>query len=292
MAALALVLASRGKRVLCVMCNVRDRLSALLGGPPVGEDIVELRNGIQAVNVDPQAALREYGAMVLRIPMLYTAVFESRLVGSLLRATPGLFEWSMLGKAWYHSTELLSNGDNRFDVILFDAPSTGHALEMLRVPKAIVEAAPPGLLLREAKKAWAMLLDPLQSGVILVTLPEELPVTETLEMFDAISNEIKLPVAQIIVNKVIPPILSGKERESLAAFPSSDLSRPENHGIAVGVRRAQRELVQQTALIRLRESLAEKPGISQRQVPISYLSFQFDGVVSIRGVADLSMQLT
>jgi len=263
-----------------------------LGGPPVGEDIVELRNGIQAVNVDPQAALREYGAMVLRIPMLYTAVFESRLVGSLLRATPGLFEWSMLGKAWYHSTELLSNGDNRFDVILFDAPSTGHALEMLRVPKAIVEAAPPGLLLREAKKAWAMLLDPLQSGVILVTLPEELPVTETLEMFDAISNEIKLPVAQIIVNKVIPPILSGKERESLAAFPSSDLSRPENHGIAVGVRRAQRELVQQTALIRLRESLAEKPGISQRQVPISYLSFQFDGVVSIRGVADLSMQLT
>ena len=282
-AALALVLASRGKRVLCAMCQAKDRLSTLLDGPPVGEDIVHLRPNIQAVNIQPEAALREYGQMVLRLRALYNAVFDNKVVHSFFRATPGLYEWAMLGKAWYHTTERLPDGSPRFDVVLFDAPSTGHALDMLRGPKVIVDIAPPGLLRREAMKAWSMFSDPEQSGVVLVTLPEEMPVTETFDLFEALENEMQLPIAQVIVNGVIPPIFSPQEREALLAPRELDESRPGDEALASGARRARRELVQHDALVRLREGM---------KVPLAYLPYRFEGVNSFESVSELAMRLT
>lgn len=282
-AALALVLASQGKRVLCAMCQAKDRLSTLLDGPPVGEEIVQLRPNIQAVNIQPEAALREYGQMVLRIRALYRAVFDNKLVASFFRATPGLYAWAMLGKAWYHTTETLANGTPRFDVVIFDAPSTGHALDMLRGPKVIVDVAPPGLLRREALKAWSMFEDPSQSGVVLVTLPEEMPVTETFDLLEALETEMRLPIAQVIVNGVIPPIFSPREREVLLAPRELDESRPGHEALATGARRARRELVQHDALVRLREGVA---------APLAYLPYRFEGVNTFDSVSELAMRLT
>ena len=292
MAALALVLSSQGKRVLCVMCQAKDRLSTLLDGQPVGDEIVQLRPNIMAVNIDPVTALREYGLMVLRVRALYKAVFDSPLVLSLMRAVPGLYEWAMLGKAWFHTTERLKNGEPRFDVVLFDAPSTGHALDMLRGPKAIVEAAPPGLLHREAMKAWTMFSDPAQTGVVLVTLAEEMPVTETLDTFDTIESELQLPVAQVIVNRVIPPLLSPKEREALLVYRGADPACEGDEALIVGIRRAQREIVQQNALVRLRERFSAGPDSSRSLVPLAYLPYRFEGVNTFESICELSMRLT
>ncbi len=282
-AALALVLAGQGKRVLCAMCQAKDRLSTLLDGAPVGEQIVQLRPNIQAVNIQPEAALREYGKMVLRVRALYKAVFDNKLVASFFRATPGLYAWAMLGKAWYHTTETLQDGRPRFDVVLFDAPSTGHALDMLRGPKVIVDVAPPGLLRREALKAWSMFEDPMQSGVVLVTLPEEMPVTETFDLLEALNTEMRLPIAQVIVNGVIPPIFSPRERDSLLAPREIDETLPGDEALASGARRARRELVQHDALVRLREDL---------NVPLAYLPQRFEGVHTFESVSELAMRLT
>jgi len=280
-AALALVLASQGKRVLCATCQAKDRLSTLLEGPPVGEEIVQLRPNIMAVNIHPEAALREYGLMVLRLEVLYKAVFENRLVASFFRATPGLFEWAMLGKAWYHTTERRQDGQPRFDVVLFDAPSTGHALDMLRGPKVIVDMAPPGLLHREAMKAWSMFTDPTQAGVVLVTLPEEMPVTETFELYEALDKELGLPVAQLIVNGVIPPMFSASEREALLAPRDLSGTCLGDEALAAGVRRAR-------ALVRLREGM----GASDKSVPLAYLPHRFEGVNTFESVSELAMRLT
>jgi anion-transporting ArsA/GET3 family ATPase len=282
-AALALVLASQGKRVLCAMCQAKDRLSTLLDGPPIGEEIVSIRQNIHAVNIRPEAALREYGLMVLRLRALHRAVFDNQLVGSFFRATPGLYEWAMLGKAWFHTTERLPDGSPRFDVVLFDAPSTGHALDMLRGPKVIVDVAPAGLLRREAMKAWAMFSDEAQSGVVLVTLPEEMPVTETFDLFEALDKELGLPIAQVIVNGVIPPVFSPQERDALLAPRELDASRPGDAALASGARRARRELVQHEALVRLRDGVG---------VPLAYLPYRFEGVNTFGSVSELAMRLT
>src|SRR4051812_9130081 len=149
-AALALALAQRGKRVLIALCNAKERISAMLGSTMVGPEIIPVSMGVWAVNIEPQLAFQEYGQMILKVPALYRAVFHNKYVKAFLPAVPGLAEWSMLGKAWYHTTETDPSGRPRFDVVLLDAPATGHGLDMLRVPKTILDVVPPGILRRDA----------------------------------------------------------------------------------------------------------------------------------------------
>src|SRR5262249_48342257 len=153
---------------------------------PVADDV-------WAVNMSPELALYEYGAMVLKVGAVVRAVFDNRYTKTFFRATPGMYEWAMLGKAWFHTTEKQEDGENRFDVVILDAPATGHGLDMLRVPKVILDVVPPGVLRRDAEAAWKMFRDPKQSGVVVVTLPEEMPTTETIELCSDIRGDLGLP---------------------------------------------------------------------------------------------------
>lgn len=278
-AALALRLAAQGKRVLCAMCQAKERLSRLLDGPAVGEEIVELQPRIFAVNMNPDAALTQYGHMVLRVRPVYHAVMDNPFVRAFFRATPGLNEWAMLGKAWYHTTERGPDGAWKYDTVILDAPATGHGLDMLRGPKVIVDVAPPGLLRREAARAWSLFADPKQAGIVVVTLPEEMPVSETFELLDALNNELHLPVAQVIVNGVLPPILSEAEREILLPPQRTDPADPGDEALAAGARRAIREALQQESLERLRA------GIDAPMTELPLLPGEVDSLAAVRQLA-------
>ncbi len=277
-AALALRLAAQGKRVLCAMCQAKERLSRLLDGPAVGEEIVELQPRIFAVNMNPDAALTQYGHMVLRVRPVYHAVMDNPFVRAFFRATPGLNEWAMLGKAWYHTTERGADGAWKYDTVILDAPATGHGLDMLRGPKVIVDVAPPGLLRREAARAWSLFSDPNQAGIVVVTLPEEMPVSETFELLDAVDRELHLPVAQVVVNGVLPPILSPAEREALLRH-GTDPAAPGDEALAVGARRAIREALQQESLERLRA------GIDAAMTELPLLPGEVDSLAAVRQLA-------
>mgnify|MGYP000923940305 CR=1 FL=1 len=158
-AAEALALAHKGKRVLIALCNAKERLSKMFGSDVVGSDVVPVAKNVWAVNMDPERALEEYGEMVLRSRSLNALLFSNKYTRALFRGVPGMHEWAMLGKAWWHTTEVLPNGDDRFDVVILDAPATGHGLDMLRVPKVILDVVPPGLLRRDAERAWMAMRD-------------------------------------------------------------------------------------------------------------------------------------
>jgi anion-transporting ArsA/GET3 family ATPase len=268
--ALALAFAARGKRVLVAMCNTKERLSAMLGSPPIGDEIIPVAEDVWAVNISPDKALLEYGEMVLKVRSVAHAVFDNKYTRTFFQAVPGLAEWAMLGKAWFHTTELLEDGSPRFDVVLLDAPATGHGMDMLRVPRIILDVAPPGVLRRDAEAAWAMFQDPARAGVVVVTLPEELPATETAELVSAIQGELKLPVHRLVINGAITPLFSEDERRRLLADPrrldirAPGQSAPPEAALVAGARRAMREQVQQEALVRL-----------QRTVPLSSVTLPF-----------------
>src|SRR5271169_1449130 len=159
-AAEAMALAAHGKRVLIAMCNARERLSTMFGSDLIGCDVSLVAKNIWAVNMTPEKALEEYGLLTLKVRALYKAVFENRYTRSFFRAVPGIHDWSMLGKAWWHTTEKNEDGSLRYDVVILDAPATGHGLDMLRVPKVIVDVVPAGLLRRDAERAWTLFRDP------------------------------------------------------------------------------------------------------------------------------------
>lgn len=261
-AALALALAANGKRVLVAMCNANERLSHLLGTDAVGEDIRTLEPGVDAVNMRPDAALREYGAMVLKAPAVYKAVFENRFVSSFLKGIPGLEAWSMLGKAFYHTTEK-TNGRHRYDVVIVDAPATGHALDMLRVPQVLTDVAPPGLLRQEADAAMALFRDSSQAGAVVVTLLEDMPVNETLELHHALDSELNIPVQALITNCVLPRLFSPRDQtliNALVAPPSLEaLPTALRPLVDAGYRRSARETIQCQALEKLRDGLPLEP---------------------------------
>ncbi len=288
-AALAVALARDGKRVLVALCNTKERLSAIMGTKPIGDEIVPVAENVWAVNISPEKALFEYGAMVLKVKAVAHAVFDNKYTSAFFRAVPGLYEWAMLGKAWFHTTELLENGKNRFDVVLLDAPATGHGIDMLRVPKVILDVVPPGVLRRDAEAAWAMFRDPIQSGVVVVTLPEEMPTQETLDLIATIGRDLSLPVLRLIVNGVLPPLFSPEERDRLAAqselltidAPEKTNGTPQS-ALVAGARRAVREKVQAESLERLAK---------ESTVPRVHLPYLFDEASTVEGTRMLAKLL-
>jgi anion-transporting ArsA/GET3 family ATPase len=283
-AALALSLAARGRRVLIAMCHTKERLSAILGTPPVGNQVTRLAPGVWGVNIDPELALTEYGHLVLKVRSLTNAVFNNRYTKTFFRAVPGLHEWAMLGKAWFHTTELDDDGSSRFDTVILDAPATGHGLDMLRVPRVILDVAPPGVLRRDAETAWSMFTDPSRSGVVVVTLPEELPTTETIELVRGI-EELGLPALTMFVNGVVPPLFSPEERSKLLVEPKwLEIRAPERAqggtaAIVAGARRALRERVQAESISRL---------LDATDLPVGFLPFLLDDASTAEGTRRLA----
>jgi anion-transporting ArsA/GET3 family ATPase len=288
-AALALALAARNKRVLVAMCGAHERLSAILGTPPIGHDIQAIADRVWASKIQPELALEEYGQLVIKVKAITRAVFGNQHTRGFFRAMPGLFEWAMLGKAWWHATEVLDDGSPRFDTVLFDAPSTGHGLDMLRVPKVILDIVPPGVLRRDAERAWEMFRDPERCGVVVVSLPEEMAATETIELVSALQTELALPIQRLIINGVLTPKFSESERGALLADPAlldiARLGRASDAGersLAFAARRAAREQRHVQSVERLEREL---------DLPTIVLPYLHDGAGTPEGARDLAGRL-
>lgn len=283
-AAMALAAHRQGRRVLVAMCHAKERLSRLLGTEPIGTDVRELEPGLSAVDMAPAAALEEYAMMVLHSRTLYRAIFENPLVASFLRGTPGLSDWAMMGKAVYHADQdLLEDGARRYDLVIVDGPATGHAVDMLRMPRVIQDASPPGLLRRGAEHAWGLLTDPARAGVVLVTLPEDMPVNEAIELHGTLTA-LGLPVPRLVVNGVLPPLFRPAVRAAFEALPERlPPGSPLGPHAAAARRRAIREGIQDTHLTRLRDALPlDRTELPRLFVPqfgrdaVEALSYVFD----------------
>lgn len=281
--ALALAAARDGKRVLICMVNAKERVSQLLHlDKPIEAEIVRVADGIDAVNMTPAAALEEYGLMILKVRAIYRAVFENRLVRAFLRGTPGLESWSMLGKAHYHANP--PHGRPDYDLVILDAPATGHALDMLRVPLVLQKVAPPGLLRREAVRALELFRDSERAGAVIVTLAEDMPVNETLELYDALTTELEIPVLRVVVNRLLDRLFADELRDTVRALPDKVAEGSAIRSLAVAGRtRVLKEQTQGQSIERLadaipveRTALEYRLGLEQDVELMQELSRAFD----------------
>ena len=215
-AVLAVAASRRGRRVLIAQTDAVQRLSKMFGHQEaIGSNVVTVAPGIDAVNMTPKSALHEYGLMVPRYETVYRALFENRAVRGFLSAIPGLDAYAMLGKAWWHTTEL-QDGRPRYDLTILDGPATGHAVLMLRIPQAILDTLPRGPLTADAQAARDLLSDPARAALVIVTLPEELPVREATELAHTARGSLKIPLGPLVVNAMPSDALSdGQVRATL-----------------------------------------------------------------------------
>jgi anion-transporting ArsA/GET3 family ATPase len=204
-AALALCAARAGERVLLAGSAADGALPALLeiAEPHAAqEQPLEVEPGLFALLLSPERALAEYVELQLPLGGLGKRLLASRAFRAFLDAAPGWRDLVALGKLVQLEQER-AGGRPRFDRIVLDAPATGHALSMLSTPQVVLDVVRMGPLRRVAEAVRALLVDPRRTQCILVTLAEELPVCETLELAAAL-RRIAVAVGPVLVNRREP----------------------------------------------------------------------------------------
>jgi anion-transporting ArsA/GET3 family ATPase len=201
-AAIAEQCARRGRKTLLFEVNANDRFGTYFDKPALGPEVTQLAPNLWGVNTNPAHALEEYGLMILKFRSVYEMVFENRVTRAFLRAIPGLDDYALLGKAWFHTTEE-KRGNPVWDTVVFDMPASGHSVSMLRIPWVITDTVPEGPLTRDARTIKELLTDRRRTAAVLVTLAEEMPVNEAIELEEKLTSMGVVP-QQIVCNQVYP----------------------------------------------------------------------------------------
>ncbi|MCB9688515.1 MAG: hypothetical protein H6735_25990 [Alphaproteobacteria bacterium] len=158
---------------------------------------------IETWSLTVMECLEEFGRRKLRLPALARGVLRNKTVLTFVDAVPGLNDLLLLGKIENLITEPLP-GDPHFDVLILDAPATGHGITLLQAAATMSSLARSGPFHELSKRIGLFLADIDQTAVVIATLPEELPVSETLDLTAQLSQE-GLGVHTIVANRVEEP---------------------------------------------------------------------------------------
>jgi anion-transporting ArsA/GET3 family ATPase len=216
-AALGIAAARAGRRT--IVCEVGDqqRLTAAFGLAPAGFHEVEVAEDLAAFSVNPEDATEEWLEYQLRSRTLAALLGSSRIFQYLATAAPGLAEMVTIGKLWeLAQLERKTPSAAPYDLVIVDAPATGHGLALLRAPRTFAEIARVGPIHRQAGVVDAFIRDPATTAVVAVALAEEMPVTETLELEARLRDELGMSLDCILVNALLPDRLRGSEAGEVA----------------------------------------------------------------------------
>ncbi len=197
---LALLAQRHGLRVLAMEMGSPGGLSAHFGTGPLEFEPREVRPGLHAMRMVRSDAMLEYLALQLRIKGITRFGTVAKAFDALATAAPGIREIITLGKVVSEVRQ------DRWDVVIADAPPTGQIGSYLRAPKTIKELVPSGRVRVQADIMAETLKDPGLTGTVLVTLPEELPTTETSETLEWLNHEQVVSRPQLVANRVLPEL--------------------------------------------------------------------------------------
>jgi anion-transporting ArsA/GET3 family ATPase len=200
-ASLALAARARGKRVLLVEVAAPLEASRRLGGPPSRGREVEVVPGLSTVNLDPQAVMDEYVRHVVKLDMISRRILDNPVYHRFFAAAPGLKELMVLGKIMVleEQRRRLSR-EPLYDLIVVDAPATGHGLAYLNVPLAASRAIPVGPIGHNARRILQLLRDARRTALVVIAAPEEMAVVEAVELDRAARREVQIEPQAVVLN--------------------------------------------------------------------------------------------
>jgi anion-transporting ArsA/GET3 family ATPase len=210
-AAFAVAAARSGKRVLVVEIGEHETISRLFGAPPVGygggvvyRPRTQAAPPIVSMCITAEQALREYGMRTVKFETIYKTVFDNRLFRYFAAAAPALEELNLLGKIESLHREVIAPVPNaRFDLMLLDAPATGHAIALFQAPQMAMRMVAAGPVHAMTERMWQLITDPSRTALNIVCLPEEMPVNESIEL-DESAARLGIPRGVLVVNGMYP----------------------------------------------------------------------------------------
>jgi anion-transporting ArsA/GET3 family ATPase len=283
-AALGLLAAQSGRRTLVVEFGAQARLSRLFSrpAPETGEE-GRLTERLSSISIDPDRALLEWiqalGGRVSGRVLASSGTFQY-----FAAAAPGAREIVSMVKIW-KLTEGRSGRARRggHDLVILDAPATGHALGMLRSPDTFGKIARVGPIVRDTGHVRELLTDPARSAYVAVAQGTEMAVTETIELQAGLRDALGRDLEAVVVNGLLPRRFSAAEMESIeavAARARTGRGNSASSALAGAAARAAREVhgrasFQHGQVTRLRKRRFEVLGLPflwQRELDLEALS--------------------
>lgn len=209
-AALGRLLAAAGKRTLVLEIDPRENVHQMLAASPSGGEIVGVSAGLYLQHLQARTVLDQLVRERVRIDFLTKRVLESPVYHHFSEGAPGLKEMAVLG----HSLLLVQGrvpGAPSIDVVVVDAPATGHGVALLRAPRLVSEVIRQGPVASMTKEVAELVASPRRCGVVVVTLAEEMPVTEALELREDLQATVQREPDLLVANGLYPPVLTAGE---------------------------------------------------------------------------------
>lgn len=284
--ALGMLAAQHGKRTLVCQVDAKGDLSDFFGVGPLVFEPTEVRAGLAAMSMDTEESLKEYLRLQLRVPLLSRIGPLARTFDFIATAAPGVKEILTVGKLTWEVRE------DHYDLVVVDASATGHVVGQLGSPVAINELVKVGLVRNQTDWMIDILTDPARTGVVVVTMPEEMPVSETLELIERLGDETDIDVASVIVNRVLPELFGRGEEAIFDRLREADARQALTDSVGTGIDAVLAGAELAVSLRRSRVPHLERlrDGLPDG-LPVLYLPFLFSRSHGVRATAKIAESL-
>jgi anion-transporting ArsA/GET3 family ATPase len=281
--ALGLRAAAEGKRTIVCEVASQENASRILDHTTVGFHEVQVAENLWSISIDPDESMREYVLLQLKVRAMRDMLFRSRIFNYLAAATPGLKELVTIGKIWeLAQLDRKVKSGHKYDLVIVDAPATGHGVGFLETPRTFAAIARVGPIHSQAQRLDSFLTDHDKTGTAIVALPEEMPVNESAALEKTLRDEVGVAVDRIYLNGLYPERFSKPEAARLA-----ELAEGENGTARAAARAALSEFgrarSQRAQLARLRRRV---------KAPVRTLPFLFEPELGTEAARRLARRLS
>jgi anion-transporting ArsA/GET3 family ATPase len=268
-ASIGLAAAAAGRRTIVCEVAEQDRVSRALGREGVGAEVeAQLADDLWAITIDPQRALEEWLSRQLGGGPAFRALARSSAFQYFVAAAPGAKELITIAKVWELAQLERWDARNRtYDLVVVDAPASGHGLAMLTTPSTFGEIARVGPIRRQAGRVTDLLQDPARTAYVAVALPEEMPVNETLDLERRLPDAVGVSLDAIVVNGMWPERFSAAEATELREASADGHDPAGAAALRAALTTHERARAQRTHLRRLRR---------EATAPVVTLPFVFE----------------
>ena len=284
-ASLALLAAEEGKKTLVCEVDAKGNLADFFESGETSFAARELQPNLWAMSMNTEESLKEYLSLQLKIPLIARIGPIARTFDFIANAAPGVKEILTVGKLAYEVRE------RNYDLVVVDAVASGHIVGQLTAPQGINELVQVGVVRHQTQWMLDILNDPAQTGVVIVSAPEEMPVAETIELAGRLGAETSVDLAAVVVNRVLPELFTEREEPLFEALRLPDTVARINQAIGGDVRPI---LDAAELAVTLRRSRAEHldtlRGALDPSLPLLYVPYLFTrthGARATRRVAEL-----
>jgi anion-transporting ArsA/GET3 family ATPase len=280
--ALGLRAAAEGRRTIVCEVSSQESASRMFRRAEVGFHEVEMTDNLWSISIDPDESMREYVLLQLKVRAMRDLLFRSRLFTYLAAATPGLKELVTIGKIWeLAQLDRKVKRARKYDLVIVDAPATGHGIGFLQTPRTFAGIARVGPIHSQAEQLAGYITDHRLTGVAIVALPEEMPVNESAALEAELRDEVGVAVDRVYMNALYPERFSKQEAGRLAdVAENTDGALPAASRAAISEHRRARS--QRAQLARLRRRVS---------APVMTLPFIFEPELGVGEIEQLAGRL-